>query len=85
VATLRPCRGRVVDAAGKPVRGALVAELSGVPEIALVTDEEGRFAVNLPAGRYRFRATAPGGETAEAEWDGNAGVELELRLSARLE
>lgn len=82
MATLRSCRGRVVDAAGNPVAGALVAEASGVPEIALVTDDDGRFSPQLPAGRYRFKALAPSGASAEAEWDSERDAEVVLRLPA---
>lgn len=77
---LRPCHGRVVDSTGKPVAGALVSEASGVPEIALVTDEDGRFSPRLRPGRYRFKAVAPSGATAEADWDSEHDVDVVLRL-----
>jgi hypothetical protein len=61
--------GRVVDAAGAPVPEALVSIVAGtvpMPEIALMADAEGRFALRLPAGRFTLRAHGPGG-SGEAE------------------
>lgn len=56
--------GRVVDADGAPVPGALVAIVEStvpVPEIALVCDNDGRFTLRLPPGRFTFRAHGAGG------------------------
>lgn len=61
--------GRVVDASGAPVARASVVITAGsvpVPEIALLSDDEGRFAVRLPRGSFTFRAHDPAG-TGEAE------------------
>ena len=63
--------GRVVDTTGRPVPGAFVTVIEGtvpVPEIALVTGEEGEFAMALPEGRFRVRATGPEGAAGEADW-----------------
>lgn len=53
------CVGRVVDADGRPVPQAFVMVVDGpvpVPEIALVTDDRGRFALTLPPGRWIVQA-----------------------------
>lgn len=63
--------GMVVDAAGKPVAGAMIAVRSldmparPVPEIAVLSGEDGRYAWPLPAGRYQFAALV-GGRTGPA-------------------
>jgi hypothetical protein len=72
-------RGRVVDTAGRPVPGAFVTVTEGpvpVPEIALVTGKEGEFAMALPEGRFRVRATGPEGATGEADWTGEGDDEI---------
>ena len=61
--------GRVVDAAGRPVPHAHVVITAGsvpMPEIALLSDEAGRFSVRLPPGAFTLRAHGPPG-TGEAE------------------
>ena len=53
------CAGRVVDGGGRPVPQAFVVVVDGpvpVPEIALVTDDDGRFVLTLPAGRWTMQA-----------------------------
>lgn len=78
--------GRVVDREGRPVEGALVsvAESEGpVPEIALRTDPDGRFAFPLPPGLTRLRAHAPGGEVGSVvvqEGGEGEGEEILLRV-----
>jgi hypothetical protein len=71
-------RGTVVDDQRTPVAGALVAVEWGTaptPEIAIETERGGGFSIALPVeGRYRLRATAPGGESGSKEIDG-AGTE----------
>ena len=74
-----PRNGRIVDAAGHPVRGAAVEVVGGagaVPEIGRPTDEEGRFRIGLPAGRYRLEATAAGGLRGTIDVDGGPGEEI---------
>lgn len=56
-------RGTVQDQNGNPVSGVLVVpepkeELSvPIPEIAVYTDEQGKFTWNLPPGEYDFVLT----------------------------
>ena len=51
-------RGTVVDAGGKPLAGVLVTPQStdtpprAVPELAVMTDQDGRFQWPLPPGNY---------------------------------
>ncbi|QLE72090.1 carboxypeptidase regulatory-like domain-containing protein [Streptomyces rectiverticillatus] len=58
-------RGTVRDAAGAPVAGARVAFADGpvpLPDVAAVTDSEGRFALTAPAeGTYTLLCRADGG------------------------
>jgi hypothetical protein len=61
--------GQVVDARGAPAPDALVTIVAGtvpMPEIALLVDAEGRFALRLPDGRFTLRAHAAAG-TGDAE------------------
>jgi hypothetical protein len=61
--------GRVVDARGAPAADALVTVVAGsvpVPEIALLVDADGRFALRLPDGRFTLRAHGAAG-SGEAE------------------
>jgi hypothetical protein len=56
--------GRVIDAGGAPVPGALVTIVEStvpMPEIALVCDSDGRFTLRLPPGRFTLRAHGVGG------------------------
>ncbi len=64
MADLPPVTVWVVDAAGLPVAGALVAVESGsvpYPEFAIRADEQGRVHLRLPAGHFRIGARGPGG------------------------
>jgi hypothetical protein len=66
--------GRVVDAAGGPVPNAHVVIVRGsvpMPEIALLSDDAGRFRVRLPAGSFTLRAHGPGG-TGQIDVEGEA-------------
>ena len=64
--------GRVSDSNGNPVRNALVHPKSldenspPIPEIAVVTDEDGRYTWRLFPGRYDISVSAQGyGELTE--------------------
>lgn len=64
--------GRVVDAAGQPIAGVLVVPQStdsppqALPEIAVMTNEQGAYQWSLPTGAYTLTFTAEGyTETSE--------------------
>jgi hypothetical protein len=64
--------GRVVDASGEPVPKALVTIVEStvpMPEIALQSDDGGRFALRLPPGRFTLRAHRSGA-TGDVEVEG---------------
>ncbi|MFF7729781.1 carboxypeptidase-like regulatory domain-containing protein [Streptomyces sp. NPDC008001] len=72
-------RGTVRDAAGAPVPGARVAFAGGpgpLPDVAAVTDGEGRFALTAPAaGTYTLVCRGDGGTaTARVRVSGPAGT-----------
>jgi hypothetical protein len=70
--------GRVVDATGAPVPHAFVVVVAGtvaMPEIALESDDSGRFTIRLPAGHFTLRAHADA-EVGEAEVDGAGDTEV---------
>jgi hypothetical protein len=76
-------RGRVLDRQGHPVEGALIGVEWGtapVPEIALVSDADGRFALDLPAGRFRIWVHAPDGRRTVLEVAGGGGEEIIAQL-----
>lgn len=58
--------GRITDTQGRPIAGALVVPKSldepspPIPEIAIVSDEQGRYAWRLPPGRYQISVSAEG-------------------------
>lgn len=61
--------GRVVNEHGDPLPDALVtipAATVAMPEIALRVDEDGRFRLRLPDGRFTLRAHTRAG-TGEVE------------------
>jgi carboxypeptidase family protein len=77
--------GRVVDIDGTPVPLASVVIVAGsvpMPELALLTDEDGRFRLRLPRGRFTLRAHAPGA-SGEARVDATgAGGEILIVVEA---
>jgi hypothetical protein len=79
--------GVVLGPAGEPVPLARVFVASGpvpVPDIAALTDAEGRFAMSLPAaGTYEVAYAAEGYASASTtvEVAGERELQLELRLT----
>lgn len=78
--------GRVIDQEGRVVPGAsvVIAGASAAP-IVTTTDGEGRYRVDVPPGRYRASASAPGlsGEVSEivaAETD--TSIDIVVHLTA---
>jgi hypothetical protein len=79
-------RGAVHDAAGNPVAGASVFFTSGptpLPDIAALTDSEGRFALSAPApGTYQLEAhgeTGSGKASVTMPGPGESELVVELR------
>jgi len=64
--------GRVTDPDARPVSGAWIQPAAldspspAIPEMAVVTDERGRYFWQLPPGRYELRASARGRREARA-------------------
>jgi len=76
--------GRVVDPDGRPAPGALVVIVEStvpMPELALQCDDDGRFAIRLPAGRFTLRAHAPDGRQGETTVTVPGAREILVRLS----
>lgn len=74
--------GRVLDASGRPVAGAVVAVVSGTaptPEIGIRSGADGRFTVALPAGKFRLQAHA-GGQAGAVEVEGDGGEEIVIQI-----
>ncbi|TQM83650.1 carboxypeptidase family protein [Saccharothrix saharensis] len=80
--------GVVTDSAGRPVTGALVQPKSlddpahPVPELAVLSGPDGRYAWHLAAGRYEFTATKDDRAGTPAEVTAAVGgvEQLDLRL-----
>jgi len=79
-----PVVGRVLDAQGDPVSGAVVmfSEAAGpVQDVAVLTGPDGTFALAATvAGRYRIHVRGPGGEHAEVEVYVGADLPEETRI-----
>jgi hypothetical protein len=80
-------RGTVRDSEGAAISGARVFYKSApiaVPDVAILTDERGRFAMGAPAaGDYELRCVADGFAPAVVATSVGAPseVELEIRLN----
>lgn len=67
--------GSVRDESGKPLVGALVVPRSlqsagpAIPELAILSNEAGRYAWPLPPGLYELAVTADGYEPARRRGD----------------
>ena len=76
--------GRVTDEAGRPVQRAFVEPTSldtpaaAVPEIAVFTDESGRYRWTLEPGRYEVATRADGYRRAVEEVEVRGGTETTL-------
>ena len=74
--------GRVVDANGAPVPRARIVIIAGsvpMPEIAMQSDDDGRFSLWLPRGVFTLRAHGPTG-TGEVEVENNS-VDSEIVIT----
>ena len=72
--------GRVFDASGQPVAGAVVAVASGTaptPEIGIRTGSNGQFMVALPPGTFQLEARTSTGAVGRVEVSGGPGEEGE--------
>jgi carboxypeptidase family protein len=78
--------GQVVDAAGRPVAGAMVQPRSldqpakPVPELAVVTDGQGNFVWTLPPGRYELAARHGGRTSPPVQVDVTADATVQATL-----
>jgi hypothetical protein len=77
-------QGRATDGTGTPVTGALVVPASldrpspAIPELAVLTDRDGRYTWRLPPGRYVLTVTAEGFAPASGTASADAGETVEL-------
>jgi hypothetical protein len=84
VSQLAERSGRVVDGGGVPVPNAYIAIVAGsvpMPEIALLSDQDGRFSLRLPPGSFTLRAHGPAGTgETEVEVDGDRADEIVIAI-----
>jgi hypothetical protein len=79
--------GRIMDDGGRPIAGALVQPRSldenspPIPEIAVFSDPNGRYAWRLFPGRYELVVSAAGYQTAAAPATVNRGQVTTLDLT----
>ncbi len=83
---VRTISGTVVDAAGRPVAQARVYSVTApgpMPDIAALTDREGRFTLAAPLpGRYEIGCTSDAhGSATVAAAVGDEAVQMEIRLA----
>jgi hypothetical protein len=80
-------QGRVIDASGVSLPGipvVIAASTVPMPEIALITGADGRFALRLPPGRFTFLAHGPEGETGQVDVEGAPDTtEILIRLGGK--
>ncbi len=81
-----PLVGKVVDTVGRVVPGAsvtIVGSSTAVPEIALLTGEDGCVRLALAAGCYRFKAFGAEGREGEIRLDVGTGGpnQFEIQIS----
>lgn len=80
--------GQVLDPEGRPIGGAavyIVASPVSMPDIAQLTDDEGRFTLSAPApGRYTVGARSDrwGAAQAEVEVAGEGPASVKVRFRA---
>lgn len=77
-------KGTVEDGEGRLVPGALVAVEEGTlpfPDLALSTNAEGHFTIDLPVGRFRLAAHSQDGGYGTVEYDSLTSDSLVIRLS----
>ncbi len=80
--------GTVTRADGTPIAGAFIAATSldrpspPIPEIAILTNEAGRFTWPLRPGRYRVTALVDGAEVGSANTQVTRGKLSEVRIVA---
>lgn len=81
-------RGHVVDLQSHPVAEVAVYIVSSpvsMPDIAQLTDEQGRFTISVPVpGRYTVGVRSEGGGAVQTEVDikGEEPVSVEVQLTA---
>jgi len=72
VSSLTELTGHVVDINGDPVPEAIIAFVESsvpMPELALLADEDGRFWLQLPSGRFVMQAHGSGGKMGKISFE----------------
>ena len=81
--------GRLTTSSGRPIATAQITAQSldqptrPIPEIAILSDADGRFIWSLRPGRYRLAALVDGHEVAAVETAVEPGRVTNVELSAR--
>ena len=73
-----------MDGKGSPVSGVLISVESGTapyPDVAISSNDEGKFSVYLPSGRFRLGAYSQDGSYGTVELDSTVNPHLVIRLS----
>lgn len=77
-------KGTVQDEKGGIVSGALIAVEKGTspsPDMALYTDADGHFTIELPVELFLLAAYSQDGKHGTAEYDSNTDQPLIIRIS----
>jgi len=73
--------GRITDANGKPLQGARITipkSSARIPEIAYLSDADGKYSISVPPGEYTLAAFADGYAPIEKQVNTRAEAEIEL-------
>jgi virginiamycin B lyase len=78
-------RGVVTDAAGKPVRGAIIKATAGSLSISGYSQNDGRYEISVPPGTYDVSVDAYGFGPKRVSKDASQGGETNFSLSPKLD
>jgi virginiamycin B lyase len=77
--------GIVTDAAGKPVRGAIIKATAGNLSVSAYSQNDGRYEISVPAGKYDVSVDAYGYGPKRVNTDATQAGETNFSLAPRID